>query len=221
MPYPSNAPIQASPYPSNGPIIVPMPTLIRFNKPYGVLSQFTAADGHPGLAGFLPIPDIYPAGRLDHDSEGLLLLTADGKLQQCIGEPRFKLPKTYWAQVEHEVTAGALAALRAGVRLNDGMTRPAQAVVMPAPDLWPRSPPIRQRRRIPTTWLEITLTEGRNRQIRRMTAAVGNPTLRLIRVQIGPWRLDDLQPGEYATAAVPPDFQRRAQRTARPATHAQ
>ena len=196
-----------------------MPKLIRFNKPYGVLSQFTAAAGHSGLADYLRLPDMYPVGRLDHDSEGLLLLTADGKLQQRISEPRFKLPKVYWAQVEHEVGTDALTRLRAGIALNDGVTAPAGAAIIPAPNLWPRIPPIRERQSIPTSWLEITLTEGRNRQVRRMTAAVGHPTLRLIRVQIGPWQLDNLQPGEYAAATVPAGFYRR--RAPRRDAHAQ
>ncbi|MGK2914488.1 MAG: pseudouridine synthase [Porticoccaceae bacterium] len=174
-----------------------MSRLVCFNKPFGVLSQFTPADGHPGLASYLPLAGIYAAGRLDRDSEGLLVLTDDGDWQHRISQPDAKQPKVYWAQVENVVTEEALEHLRTGVVLRDGKTRPAAARVIPQPALWPRVPPIRHRQQIPTSWLEITLTEGRNRQIRRMTAAVGHPTLRLIRVQVGPWKLGVLQPGEY------------------------
>jgi 23S rRNA pseudouridine2457 synthase len=179
------------------------PRLVLLNKPYDVLCQFTDAAGRPTLADLLPLPDLYPAGRLDRDSEGLLLLTGDGLLQQRIADPAHKLPKTYLAQVEGVPGAAALQALRDGVQLSDGPTRPAQARVVPEPVwLWPRLPPIRERRHIPTAWIELTLTEGRNRQVRRMTAAVGHPTLRLIRIAIGPLRLDGLAPGQWRPATA-------------------
>jgi 23S rRNA pseudouridine2457 synthase len=174
--------------------------LIALNKPYGVLSQFTAAPGRAGLASFVRVPGVYPAGRLDADSEGLILLTDDGALQARIADPRHKLPKTYWVEVEGDPDERAVAALRAGVELNDGRTRPAQAGRMPRPAIWPRDPPVRMRRAIPTAWLELVLREGRNRQVRRMTAKVGHPTLRLVRVRIGPWALDGLQPGAWRRA---------------------
>ena len=172
--------------------------LIAFNKPFNVLCQFTDSAGRRTLADFVKVNGVYPAGRLDYDSEGLLLLTDDGKLQQRIAEPRHLTKKTYLVQVERSPDAAALALLRRGVQLRDGITAPAVASVVEQPDwLWPREPPIRYRRNIPTAWLEITLTEGRNRQVRRMTAAAGYPTLRLIRVAIGEWSLDGLQPGEW------------------------
>jgi 23S rRNA pseudouridine2457 synthase len=173
------------------------PMLIALNKPYGVLSKFTDPAGRPTLAGYLTLTGIYPAGRLDRDSEGLLLLTDDGALQQRLADPRFKLAKTYWAQVEGIPDEPALARLRAGIVIDAHRTRPAQARLIAEPVLWPRDPPIRFRRHIPTAWIELTLTEGRNRQVRRMTAAVGHPTLRLVRDAIGPWTLDGLQPGEW------------------------
>ena len=179
-----------------------MPRLICFNKPYGVLSQFTAEGRWQGLKDFIDIPGVYVAGRLDADSEGLLLLTDDGKLQARIADPRFKMEKTYWVQVEGVPSEAALASLRAGVPLNDGITRPARARLLdPAPDVWERQPPIRVRQAIPTAWIELAISEGRNRQVRRMTAAVGLPTLRLIRAAIGPYTLDGLAPGSMKTAA--------------------
>jgi 23S rRNA pseudouridine2457 synthase len=176
--------------------------LIRFNKPYGVLSQFGAEGRWRGLKEFIDLPDVYAAGRLDADSEGLLLLTDDGRLQARIADPRFKMDKTYWVQVEGVPDDTALAGLRRGVQLNDGMTLPAQArLIEPPPGLWERDPPIRVRKAIPTTWLELIIREGRNRQVRRMTAAVGCPTLRLIRAAIGPHSLDGLAPGAWQAQA--------------------
>ena len=173
--------------------------LIAFNKPYGVLCQFTDRDDppRPTLAGYGLPPGIYPAGRLDHDSEGLLLLTDDGGLAHRLTDPRHKQPKTYWVQVEGEPAPAQLAALRAGVALNDGPTLPAQAQRIEAPALWPREPPVRFRKTVPDAWLELTIREGRNRQVRRMTAAVGLPTLRLVRVAVGPHRLGELAPGQW------------------------
>ena len=171
--------------------------LIRFNKPYGVLSQFTPEGRWTGLIDHIDLPGVYVAGRLDADSEGLLLLTDDGQLQARIADPRFKMEKTYLVQVEGIVTDQALTALARGVTLNDGPTLPARArAVEPPADLWPRNPPIRERQSIPTAWLELVIREGRNRQVRRMTAAVGYPTLRLIRYRIGDWSLDGLAPGD-------------------------
>ena len=175
-----------------------MKRVILFHKPYGVLSQFTAHDGHPGLSGFGLPPGVYAAGRLDRDSEGLLLLTDDGSLQRRLTDPRFGQPRTYWAQVEGAVTPEALQRLARGVRLSDGPTRPCRARLLePAPELPPREPPIRFRKSIPTAWIELVLTEGRNRQVRRMTAAVGLPTLRLVRSGIGRFSLAGLAPGTW------------------------
>ena len=172
--------------------------LICFNKPYGVLSQFTAEGRWRGLKDFIDIPGVYVAGRLDADSEGLLLLTNDGKLQARISDPRHKMEKTYWVQVEGVPIDAALVSLRQGVQLNDGPTRPARAKLIPQPEpLWAREPPVRFRQSIPTSWLELVISEGRNRQVRRMTAAVGYPTLRLIRAAIGPYSLDGLAPGTW------------------------
>lgn len=176
--------------------------LILFNKPFQVLCQFTDAEGRATLADYLTIPDVYPAGRLDYDSEGLLLLTDDGKLQQRIADPRHKLPKTYWVQVEGVPGKEALTQLRKGVQLKDGLTRPAQVEMIVPPPVWERTPPIRFRKNVPESWLRLTITEGRNRQVRRMTAAVGLPTLRLIRVRIGPWELGDLQPGSWRAVKI-------------------
>jgi 23S rRNA pseudouridine2457 synthase len=178
--------------------------LICFNKPYGVLSQFTPEGRWRGLKDFIAIPGVYVAGRLDADSEGLLLLTDDGKLQARISDPRYKMEKTYWVQVEGEPDDAALEALRHGVQLNDGPTLPARAQRRADPvGLWERDPPVRIRQSIPTSWLELVIREGRNRQVRRMTAAVGHPTLRLIRAAIGPYTLDGLAPGALRDAPLP------------------
>ena len=176
-------------------------TLILFNKPFNVMSQFTdrgtAGSHRRTLSDFIDLPGVYPAGRLDLDSEGLMLLTDDGALQARIADPRYKTPKTYLVQVEGDVAESALEALRRGVELNDGPTRPAQVERIPEPQIWPRDPPIRVRKSIPDGWIRLTIHEGRNRQVRRMTAAVGHPTLRLIRWSIGQWALDGVPPGEW------------------------
>lgn len=179
-----------------------MAELIRLNKPFNVLCQFTDDQGRPTLADFVTLSGVYPAGRLDYDSEGLVLLTDDGQLQNRIASPEHKLAKTYWVQVEGEPGTEALEKLAKGVRLKDGMTAPARCRLIEPEGLWPRNPPVRYRADIPTRWIELSITEGRNRQVRRMTAAVGHPTLRLIRMAIGPWTLDGLQPGESAREQV-------------------
>jgi len=172
--------------------------ILLFNKPYGVICQFSRDGLHPTLAEYIAIPGFYAAGRLDTDSEGLLVLTDDGKQQHRITDPRHKLPKTYWVQVEGVPDELALAQLRRGVSLKDGFTRPAEAHEMDQPvGLWARTPPVRERKTIPTSWLELTLREGKNRQVRRMTAAVGLPTLRLIRYRVGEWTLDELESGMW------------------------
>ena len=178
--------------------------LLRFNKPYGVLSQFTPEGRWRGLQDFIDVPGVYVAGRLDADSEGLLLLTDDGALQARISDPRHKMEKTYWVQVEGIPDEAALQALRQGVQLGDGPTLPARVRRLePPPALWERDPPIRVRQNIPDCWIELIIREGRNRQVRRMTAAVGHPTLRLIRAAIGPYSLQGLAPGQWCPVAPP------------------
>lgn len=178
-----------------------MPTLLLLNKPYGMLSQFTdrgsAGSARDTLSDVMSLPGFYPAGRLDRDSEGLLILTDHGPTQARIADPRYKLPKTYLVQVEGIPDTAAIDGLRRGVMLKDGMTRPAEVLAIDPPAVWPRNPPIRTRKSIPDSWLEITIREGRNRQVRRMTAAVGHPTLRLIRWRIGDWKVEGLAPGEW------------------------
>ncbi|MDE1918094.1 MAG: pseudouridine synthase [Sphingomonadales bacterium] len=174
--------------------------IILFNKPHGVLPQFTdgkSPSPRPTLSAYIDVPGVYPAGRLDLDSEGLLLLTDDGRLQARISDPRFKMEKTYLVQVEGEPDETALDALRRGVMLKDGMTLPAHAEAIDAPDLWPRDPPVRYRKSVPDRWISLTIREGRNRQVRRMTAAVGHPTLRLVRWRMGNWTLEGIAPGQW------------------------
>ncbi|MDX2507820.1 MAG: pseudouridine synthase [Gammaproteobacteria bacterium] len=179
-----------------------MPKLVLFNKPYNVLSQFTDSDAshsanRENLSDYLSIDNIYPAGRLDRDSEGLLLLTDSGSLQHQIAHPKHSKEKSYWVQVDGAITEQAIEQLRNGVKLKDGLTRPAKVRKIAEPKIWPRTPAVRFRKEIPTSWIELGISEGRNRQVRRMTAAVGFPTLRLIRHQIGKWHLKNLQPGEF------------------------
>ncbi len=183
-----------------------MPELILFNKPYNVLSQFTDTDStaQPSrtLSEFIDLPHFYPAGRLDKDSEGLLLLTNNGRLQHRIANPKMKMQKSYWVQVEGDINQQALDQLKNGVQLKDGISKPALAEKIAEPKIWPRTPPIRERKNIPTSWIKLTIREGRNRQVRRMTAALGFPTLRLIRHQIGDWQLQNLLPGEFLILKV-------------------
>lgn len=182
-----------------------MADIILFNKPFQVLSQFTderTQNPRSTLAEWIKMPGYYPAGRLDYDSEGLLLLTNHGPLQHRIASPRNKMPKTYWVQVEGDISGDAIDSLSQGVNLKDGPTRPAKVRRMTPPKLWQRTPPVRHRETVPTSWIELTISEGRNRQVRRMTAAVGYPTLRLVRYRIGDWTLDKLQPGEFRMEQV-------------------
>jgi len=179
-----------------------MPKLVLFNKPYNVLCQFTDRDeklasDRENLSDYLSIEKVYPAGRLDRDSEGLLLLTDSGSLQHQIAHPKHSKEKSYWVQVDGAINKQAIQRLKKGVKLKDGLTKPAKARIIAEPELWPRTPPVRFRKEIPTSWIELTISEGKNRQVRRMTAAVGFPTLRLIRHQVGQWHLENLQPGEY------------------------
>ena len=194
-----------------------MSKIILLNKPFNVLSQFRDEQGRATLKDYLPDhPGFYPAGRLDYDSEGLMLLTDNGQLQHQISHPSQKQPKTYWAQVEGTPTLADLKPLIEGVYLKDGPCKPAQVKILTPPDIWPRNPPIRQRKEIADTWLEIIITEGRNRQVRRMTAAVGYPTLRLVRAKIGPWSLAGLQPGEFSIHTV---HSAKLKPTAKPGRH--
>jgi len=186
-----------------------MSRLILLNKPFGVLSQFTGGGPGETLADFVRVPGVYPAGRLDKDSEGLLLLTDDGRLQAEISSPRYNKEKTYLVQVEGIPTKDALAQLRKGVILKDGPTRPARARLIDPPDLWRRDPPVRYRKSVPDSWLELVITEGRNRQVRRMTAAVGLPTLRLVRWRIGDWTLEGIAPGAWRELRVGSSSRRR------------
>ena len=183
-----------------------MTDLYLFNKPYGVITQFTELDGATSLADFIPVRGIYPAGRLDKDSEGLLVLTNNGRLQHKISNPKNKMEKTYWAQLEGLIDEAALNQLQQGVKLKDGITLPAKARIMDEDTLisrlWPRNPPIRHRANIPTSWIELKIKQGKNRQVRRMTAAVGFPTLRLIRYAIGDWTVDTIKPGHYRHITV-------------------
>ncbi len=183
-----------------------MPRLIMFNKPYGVLPQFTDKgtedSPRPTLSRFIKISGVYPAGRLDMDSEGLMLLTDDGRLQSRISDPKYKMPKTYFVQVEGEINDEALMSMCNGVQLKDGMTLPAEAKRIAAPDIWLRDPPVRFRKTVPDCWISLTIREGRNRQVRRMTAAVGYPTLRLVRWSVGDWKVEGIMPGEWREVAA-------------------
>lgn len=185
-------------------------SLILFNKPYGVISQFSEHEKHTPLSNYISEKDFYPAGRLDHDSEGLLILTDEGKIQHCLSHPKHKQAKTYWVQVDGEITDEALEQLSKGVDLKDGLTRPAKAKKIDEPELWQRNPPVRYRAEIPTSWCQLSITEGKNRQVRRMTAAVGFPTLRLVRISIGEFTLDGLSPGEWRKIPTPQQLEQQA-----------
>ncbi len=201
--------------------LIKMPEIILLNKPFNVMCQFTDDSNRPTLADFINTKKVYPAGRLDYDSEGLVILTGDGKLQNHISDPKTKMTKTYWAQVEGDISSSDLEPLRQGVKLKDGPCRPAATKVIPHPDIWARTPPIRDRKSIPTSWIELVISEGRNRQVRRMTAAIGFPTLRLIRASIGEWSVQGLAPGESRLQSV--DFtpkKTRPQSTRSPGRHA-
>lgn len=180
--------------------------LLILNKPFQVLSQFTTDSDKDTLASYVDIAKLYPAGRLDYDSEGLLLLTDQGSLQHLIASPKFKMPKTYWVQVEGDITSHAIDQLKQGVELKDGITKPADCRSIPSPSVWERVPPIRERANIPTSWIELTITEGKNRQVRRMTAHVGFPTLRLIRAAIGPYSIENIAPGQYEVVEPTPEL---------------
>lgn len=184
--------------------------LLLFNKPFDVLCQFSDSENRRTLADFVDVKGVYPAGRLDRDSEGLILLTDDGSLQHQISHPSHKMAKTYWVQVDGVPKNHDIKKLRDGIQLKDGKTLPAKAHILPEPKLWPRDPPIRYRANIPTTWLELTIQEGRNRQVRRMTAAIGHPTLRLVRSRIGPWSLDNLAPGQWHETQIPDNWRTMA-----------
>lgn len=197
-----------------------MSKLVLFNKPYGVLTQFRDKDDQITLSEYIDIPEVYPAGRLDKDSEGLLLLTDDGQLQHQIAHPRHKAEKTYWVQVEGVPDTATLKQLAAGVVLKDGKTLPAKVRMIEEPDIWPRNPPVRFRAQIPTSWLELTIREGKNRQVRRMTAAVGYPTLRLVRYRIGEWNLEGIAPGEWKLVEIADTMAPQKNRIAKKNSHA-
>lgn len=194
-----------------------MPSLFLLNKPFQVLSQFTDSEQRATLANYIQVPDIYPAGRLDYDSEGLIILTGDGSLQARIAEPKHKLSKTYWVQVEGQINNSALKKLQNGIMLKDGKTKPAKVSIITEPEIWPRSPPIRQRENDVTSWIQLSITEGKNRQVRRMTAEAGFPTLRLIRYSIGSWSIEGLKPGEHKMVEVNLPKKRTLQK--RPSRH--
>lgn len=204
-PFSSNRPSTAKPNTARRSNVVrqsaprpEVPRLLCFHKPYGVLSQFTPEGKWQGLKDWIDVPGVYVAGRLDADSEGLLLLTNDGQLQARIADPRHKMEKTYWVQVEGTPDEAALQRLRDGVELNDGKTLPAKArLIAPQPEMWLRNPPIRVRQNIPDCWIELIIREGKNRQVRRMTAAIGHPTLRLVRMAVGPYSIEGLEPGQW------------------------